>query len=202
MDFKDHWEFIYTTKGVTEVSWYQTDPSASLELIEFACPSHGRVIDMGGGASVLVDRLLDAGFGHVAVLDISATALDLAKTRLGRSASQVEWIVADVTHVGDMGQFDLWHDRAVFHFLTDAEDRRKYVALATKTIPAGGHLIVGTFAPDGPGKCSGLEVCRYDAGGLETEFDSAFQLMKEVRQTHITPQGKLQNFMFALFRRR
>jgi SAM-dependent methyltransferase len=201
MDRKAHWETVYATKGVTEVSWFQSEPRMSLDLIETASPTHGRIIDIGGGASILVDRLLDRGFQKVAVLDISAEALERSQSRLGDRARQVKWIVADVTTVESLDQFDVWHDRAVFHFLTDAVDRRKYVALASRTIPIGGHLVIGTFAIDGPAKCSGLDVCRYDAQLLATELGLSFQLVKEVAHEHITPWGKPQKFFFGLFQR-
>ena len=148
-DRKTHWEEVYTTKTETGVSWYQDDPKLSLELIgAFAPTEGGRIIDVGGGASILVDRLLDLPFERIAVLDISEAALGKAKSRLGERASRVEWIAADVTEVRDVGSFDVWHDRAVFHFLTEAEDRRKYVDLARRTVPEGGHLIIATFADD------------------------------------------------------
>ena len=198
---QDHWQTVYAAKHATEVGWYQADPKMSLRLIELASPGHGSVIDVGGGASLLADRLLDAGFARVAVLDLSAAALERAKSRLGRRADRVQWVVADVTAVETVGSFDVWHDRAVFHFLTAPEDRRKYVELATKTIPAGGHLVIGTFAPDGPPRCSGLEVRRYDAQSLCAEFGSAFRLVREAREVHTTPSGKPQPFVFAVFAR-
>lgn len=191
MDRQQHWEQVYATKGVTEVSWFEADPRVSLELIERASPGHGSVIDVGGGASRLVDQLLAADFKRVAVLDISATALAHAKSRLGALAVRVEWIVGDVIEVPDVGQFDVWHDRAVFHFLTAADDRRKYVELATRSVPIGGHLIIGAFAVDGPQKCSGLEVCRYDAQSLAKELGPGFKLIRELKHTHCTPTGKL-----------
>ena len=134
-------------------------------------------------------------------MDISATALERSKSRLGDRASQVDWIVADVTTVESVGQFDVWHDRAVFHFLTDPEGRRKYMALASRTIPVGGHLVIGTFAIDGPLKCSDLDVCRYDAQTLENELGASFRLVKEVAHQHTTPWGKPQKFFFGLFER-
>jgi SAM-dependent methyltransferase len=201
MGRKEHWETVYATKGVTEVSWFESEPLVSLDLIETASPAHSRIIDIGGGASVLVDRLLDRGLERVAVLDISATALERSKSRLGDRATQVNWIVADVTTVESLGQFDVWHDRAVFHFLTDPEDRRKYVELASRTIPLGGHLVIGAFGTDGPPKCSGLDVCRYDAKLLTKELGASFQLIREVPHQHITPGGQPQKFFFGLFDR-
>ncbi len=201
MDRKYHWETIYTTKSDTEVSWYEIDPKVSFELIKLASPTCGRVIDVGGGQSFLVDKLLDARFEKVAVLDISEVALERTKSRLGERAKQVEWIVADVAAVQSIGTFDVWHDRAVFHFLKEQQDRKNYVELAARTVPFGGHLIVGTFALDGPLKCSGLEICRYDATLLSQEFGSAFKLVHEVAHTHTTPTGKPQKFIFGLFER-
>lgn len=200
-DRRQHWDTIYGTKPVTDVSWFEADPQVSLKLIEKVSPAHGSVIDVGGGASRLVDRLLAAGFRRVAVLDISATALEHAKTRLGASSAEVRWIAADVTEIEELGSFDVWHDRAVFHFLTDAEDRRKYVASAKRAVPVGGHLIIGAFAADGPLKCSGLEVCRYDAERLTKELGHGFRLVDELTHTHSTPTGKPQKFLFGSFQR-
>ena len=197
----EHWETVYRTKGTTDVSWFEAEPEVSLQLIRSVASWGSGVIDVGGGASQLVDRLLADGYSPVAVLDVSATALEHARRRLGEAGRQVQWIVGDVTQVGDVGRYDVWHDRAVFHFLTDPEDRRKYVALVQRTIPIGGHLVIGTFAPDGPEKCSGLEVRRYDAAGLSAEFGPDFQLVQEMEHTHHTPAGKLQKFSFAVLRR-
>lgn len=202
MDRKQHWEGVYAAKPPTEVSWFEAEPKISLDLIELASPAHRSVVDVGCGASALAGRLLDRGFGRVASLDISATALDRAKSSLGARAGLVEWIEADVTTASDIGQFDVWHDRAVFHFLTAPEDRRKYVDLASRTIVPGGHLILGTFATDGPPQCSGLDVCRYDSELLAKELGPSFKLIKEVAHTHTTPWGKPQKFIFGLFQRR
>jgi SAM-dependent methyltransferase len=171
-----------------------------LDLIRRACPAGGRVIDVGGGQSLLVDRLLEAGF-CVAVLDISSVALERTKARLGERAGQVEWILADVAAVPSVGTFDVWHDRAVFHFLTQPQDRQHYSELAARTVPAGGHLVLGAFALDGPEKCSGLPVCRYDAPRLARELDSSFRLVDELAHEHTTPGGKVQSFFFGLFER-
>ncbi len=201
MDRKQHWENVYATKAATDVSWYESQPRVSLELIEEATPSRGRVIDVGGGASLLVDRLLDRDFAKIAVLDISQRALATARGRLADRAEQVEWIAGDVTMLDDVGQFDVWHDRAVFHFLTKAQDRRRYVELALRTLPRGGHLILGTFALAGPPKCSDLDVCRYDAQRLSGELGPQFELVRQLAHTHATPWGKPQPFFFALFER-
>ena len=156
MDRHEHWNTIYQTKAVTDVSWFESDPHISMELINAASPLRGHVIDVGGGASRLVDNLVAAGFESVTVLDISEVALEHAKARLGNAATQVHWIAGDICQIAQLPPCDIWHDRAVFHFLTEPEDRRKYVELVTRTLRIGGHLIIGTFAVDGPPKCSGL----------------------------------------------
>jgi SAM-dependent methyltransferase len=150
---------------------------------------------------VLIDRLLELPFGAIAVLDISETALGKARVRLGERGERVRWVVADVTDAPDLGTFDVWHDRAVFHFLTEAADRRKYVELARRTIPMGGHLIIASFADDGPKRCSGLDVCRYNAETMEAELGEGFSLMREARETHTTPWGSSQTFFYGVFRR-
>jgi 2-polyprenyl-3-methyl-5-hydroxy-6-metoxy-1,4-benzoquinol methylase len=201
IDRKAHWENIYSTKGEAGVSWYQAEPCLSLELIRSVAPDRGgRIIDVGGGTSVLVDRLLDLPFERIAVLDIAETALSVARSRLGERAGRVEWIAADITEVEDVGTFDVWHDRAVFHFLTDAADRRKYVELARHTVPAGGHLVIASFADDGPKRCSDLDVCRYNAESMATELEG-FSLVGEARETHTTPWGSSQAFFYGVFRR-
>ena len=159
------------------------------------------VIDIGGGASSLVDELLDLGVKRVAVLDISEAGLAVSKRRLGSRARLVEWIVGDVTTVEAVGRFDVWHDRAVFHFLIDEEDRRRYVRLAERTIQPGGTAVMATFAWDGPERCSGLEVRRYDAGQLAEQCGSGFELTQSERYVHTTPSGSHQNFLFATFHR-
>jgi SAM-dependent methyltransferase len=199
---REHWEAVYRTKGETDVSWFQDDPRLSLELIRaFAPADGGRMIDVGGGASVLVDRLLDLPFERIAVLDISEAALSKARSRLGERAPRVKWIVADITEAESLGTFDVWHDRAVFHFLTDAADQRKYVQLARRTVPVGGHLIIATFADDGPRRCSGLDVCRSNAKTMGTELGEGFSLVRDARETHTTPWGSSQAFFYGVFRR-
>jgi len=150
---------------------------------------------------VVVDRLLDLPFERIAVLDISQIALSRARSRLGERARRVEWVVADVTEIPDVGTFDVWHDRAVFHFLTDAADRKNYVKLARRTIPAGGHLIIASFADDGPKRCSGLDVCRYNAASISSELGEGFSLVKDARETHTTPWDTPQAFFYGVFRR-
>jgi SAM-dependent methyltransferase len=202
LDRKAHWERVYSTKGEAEVSWYQDEPRLSLELIRAVVPATGgRIIDVGGGTSVLVDRLLELPFEAIAVLDISETALGKARSRLGERARRVRWLSADVTDVEDLGTFDIWHDRAVFHFLTEASDRKRYVELARRTVPERGHLIVASFADDGPKRCSNLDVCRYNAESMAAELGEGFSLVREARETHTTPWGSSQAFFYGVFRR-
>lgn len=200
---KSHWENVHASKAETEVSWHQNEPRLSLELIrEFLPVEHGRVIDVGGGASRLVDGLLGLNLDRLAVLDIAGAALAKAKARLGEKAKMIEWMITDLVEARDLGEFDIWHDRAVFHFLTDAADRRKYVELAERTIPAGGHLVIATFADDGPLQCSGLNVQRYNADAMTAELGPGFALVKETREAHATPWGSSQSFFYGAFRRR
>jgi 2-polyprenyl-3-methyl-5-hydroxy-6-metoxy-1,4-benzoquinol methylase len=199
---KEHWDAVYQSKGETGVSWHQREPRLSLELINSVAPARpGRILDVGGGTSTLVDRLLSLPLERITVLDISEAALIQARARLGKRAAEVEWIAADITQANDLGAFDVWHDRAVFHFLTEPADRRNYVELARRTIPPGGHLIIATFADDGPKRCSGLEVCRYNARTMAAELGEAFSLVKEARETHTTPSGASQAFFYGVFRR-
>jgi SAM-dependent methyltransferase len=200
VDQRTYWDSIYRSKPETDVSWFQGEPRVSLELIREFCPQPGDVIDVGGGASVLVDRLLDAGY-RPAVLDLSKAALEKSQARLGARSGQVRWLVADVTEAADAGSFDIWHDRAVFHFLTAPADRSKYAELAARTVRTGGHLILGTFSLEGPTRCSGLDVQRHGAASLSAELRDAFELVREMDETHTTPQGKPQRFFWGVFRR-
>jgi SAM-dependent methyltransferase len=199
---KAHWETVYTTKRESEVSWFQDNPAPSLELIDLAKPTlDAAIVDIGGGTSRLVDCLLTRGFKRVTVLDISDAALEVAKARLGQRAEEVRWITADVTRWRPMQAFDIWHDRATFHFLVDADDRTAYVARLKEAVPPGGHVIIGTFAIDGPEKCSGLPVRRYDAARLAEELGEGFALIHTRRDDHTTPWHSEQRFQFCLFRR-
>jgi 2-polyprenyl-3-methyl-5-hydroxy-6-metoxy-1,4-benzoquinol methylase len=199
---KEHWEKVYQTKQPKEVSWFQTDPAISLDLIALTGISHKqRVIDVGGGASVLVDKLLDAGFEDLTVLDISSAALDYAKKRLGNRCENIVWIESDVTEFESARKYDLWHDRAVFHFLTDPEDRRKYVEVMNKSINPGGHVIIAAFALEGPLKCSGLDVERYSPEKMENEIGESFELIKSVNEIHRTPWSVEQKFTYCYFRK-
>jgi len=198
---KEHWEQVYAGKRPDEVSWYQARPGISLELIALSgTPKEGNIIDVGGGASSLADYLLDAGFTGLTVLDISGKAIEYARDRLGDRACLVYWIEADITKIRLDKPVDLWHDRAVFHFLTEKPDRDKYVDSLRKTLKPAGHLILASFAPDGPEKCSGLPVCRYDAALIKAALGADFELIREVPETHITPWDAGQNFRYFLFK--
>ena len=200
---KSHWETVYATKAENEVSWYQQDPAPSLELIGLARPTPDTaIVDIGGGASRLIDSLVARGFRRVTVLDISQAALDAAKARLGEAARKVEWVAADVTGWSPAHTFDIWHDRAAFHFLTDPADRSAYVARMRQALGPRGHVVIGTFAVDGPEKCSGLPVNRYDAAGLAGEFGEDFELVDSRQQDHATPWNAIQRFQFCVFQRK
>jgi 2-polyprenyl-3-methyl-5-hydroxy-6-metoxy-1,4-benzoquinol methylase len=198
-----HWNAVYTDKADTEVSWFEQTPETSLALIRStgAGPA-AAIIDIGGGSSRLVDSLLGEGYRDVTVLDMSERALANAKSRLGERAGLVEWVVADVTEWKPVRPYDVWHDRAAFHFLTDPADRRAYVATLTTALRQGGHAIVATFALDGPERCSGLPVVRYSPESLANELGPSFNLVTEIGQEHLTPGGKVQRFQFSRFVRR
>ncbi len=197
-----HWQTVYTSKAENEVSWYQESPAPSLELIarRGATPMSA-IIDIGGGASRLVDALVEKGFHAVTVLDLSEAALTADRNRLGDRAAQVRWIVADVTTREPPEEYAIWHDRAAFHFLTEEHDQAAYVARLTRALKPGGHAILATFAPDGPERCSGLPVVRYDAARLGRTLGSAFELVDMRRHEHTTPWGTEQRFQFGVFRR-
>jgi ubiquinone/menaquinone biosynthesis C-methylase UbiE len=198
-DPKQHWEQVYQTKPADGMSWFQAHATRSLEIIRsIGGSADSRIIDVGGGASTLVDDLLDEGFRHISVLDLSASALAVARKRLGRRSGRVNWMVGDICRVQLPEQaFDIWHDRAVFHFLTSARDRAAYVARVMRSVKPGGHVIVATFAPDGPEQCSGLPVARYDPDQLHGEFGPAFELLEHASEAHQTPWGSLQHFVYC-----
>lgn len=199
---KAHWENVYSTKRENEVSWFQEDPAPSLELIDVSKPAlDSAIVDIGGGASRLVDALVAQRFRNVTVLDLSEAALAAARARLGRDADQVQWVAADVTKWHPSQTFDIWHDRAAFHFLTDPIDRAAYVAHLENAMKPGGSIIIGTFALDGPERCSGLPVNRYDARSLGETLGSGFELVSTRRHEHATPWDAVQHFQFAVFRR-
>ena len=199
MDSEAHWERVYRTKQPTEVSWYRPHLEVSLQLIEEAAPNRqARIIDVGAGESTLVDDLLDRGYHNLSVLDVSATALAVARERLGAKADQVNWLCGDVTTFEFPRQkYDVWHDRAVFHFLTKVNDRAAYVRRVAHAVRPGGHVIVAVFGPEGPTKCSGLDVVRYDPTALHDEFGSSFQLVKHLTELHHTPAGAIQQFTYC-----
>lgn len=197
-----HWQNVYATKSETEVSWFQASPAISLEMIRAASPDRAAaIIDIGGGASRLVDALLQDGYRNLAVLDLSANALDVAKKRIGATASTVDWIVADATTWRPAKTWDVWHDRATFHFLTDPRDRAAYVERLRSAVAPGGHVIIATFAPDGPEKCSGLPVQRHDSASLSAELGPEFELVETRSESHHTPWHSTQAFQFSRFRR-
>jgi 2-polyprenyl-3-methyl-5-hydroxy-6-metoxy-1,4-benzoquinol methylase len=200
---KTHWEHIYEKKAPTQVSWYQEHAQFSLQFIRnTGIQKTDALIDVGGGASTLVDDLVADGFENITVLDISAMALKVARERLGERAKPVNWIEADITQANLPHQhYAVWHDRAVFHFLTQTEDRRRYVDLVRHSVRPGGHVIVATFAPDGPERCSGLEVMRYSPERLHGEFGDEFEVVDGAHETHHTPFGTEQKFIYCYCRK-
>lgn len=202
MSSKDHWEHVYSSKATDAVSWYQPRAEVSLRLIEAAGLRRGAaIIDVGGGASTLVDDLLAQARYDITVLDLSAAALEAARSRLGASAASVTWRVADVTQAALPDHaYDLWHDRAVFHFLTSPEDRQAYVATVRRALKAGGHLVIATFAEDGPRQCSSLPVMRYSVAELQEQLGQGFSLLSGEREQHATPFGSTQAFTYCHFR--
>lgn len=201
LDYKAHWEKVYATKTPEEVSWTQAHPKSSLKLIQDAVKSkESSIIDIGGGDSVLTDCLVADGYTDITVLDISKHALDRAAMRLGEKASQVNWIESDIRDFTPSKTYDIWHDRAVFHFLTDAAEIQNYANLVAKFVK--GDMIIVTFSTDGPKRCSGLDVHQYDIKSLCALFNSAFDLVESFTEDHITPFDTKQNFLFARFKRR
>jgi SAM-dependent methyltransferase len=204
IDRKAHWQKVYRSRPADAVSWYRPHLDASIELLKLAgLSADSRVIDIGGGASTLVDDLLDLGIRDVSVLDVSDDALAIARNRLGDRAVKVNWYVADVLQaLLPAGGFDFWHDRAVFHFLTDPTEVTRYAQLAAEAVRIGGHAVIGGFAPDGPERCSGLPVARRSAEDLAGEFAPSFRLLRKREERHRTPAGSEQSFMYALMLRR
>lgn len=203
MQPKNHWEKVYTTKSEDEVSWFQEHAEVSLKLIEqTGAPKSAQIIDVGGGASTLVDDLLDKGYENLTVLDLSGAALEAAKRRLGAKADRIRWLEANILEAAlPERAYDIWHDRAVFHFLTKPEERKAYVDAVLRSVKPGGHVIVATFAEDGPEKCSGLPVMRYSAGQLHGEFGAPFDLLGQEREEHHTPAGVIQRFVYCFCRK-
>lgn len=203
MNMKTHWEHIYETRAPTQVSWYQEHARFSLQYIRnTGIQKTDAIIDVGGGASTLVDDLIADGYQRISILDVSAVALQLARQRLGEHAGKVNWIESDITQADLPEQaYDLWHDRAVFHFLTQAKDRQRYIDTVRRAVRVGGHIILATFAPDGPERCSGLEVVRYSPESLHHEFGGDFEMVDSTRETHHTPFGTEQKFIYCYCRK-
>ncbi len=203
MQSRNHWEQVYRTKGATSVSWFQEHARQSMELIrQTGVGRDAGIIDVGGGASTLVDDLLADGYSNLAVLDLSEAALATARERIGQRGSGVSWLVGDITEV-DLPRhaYALWHDRAVFHFLTAPEEREAYVRAVLRAVKPGGHVIVATFAEDGPQTCSGLPVVRYSADCLHAQFGTPFTLLRHEREEHHTPAGAVQKFIYCMCRK-
>lgn len=201
-ELKKHWDKIYSTKKPNEVSWTQEIPLTSLNFIHnFTLPKDAAIIDVGGGESKLVDFLLDEGFTNITVLDISAQALIKTQTRLGDRASKVNWVVSDVAEFRPIQKFDVWHDRATFHFLTTHEQIERYIDLAGRSVKPGGYMAIGTFSENGPTKCSGLDIRQYSESELEKTLTYYFRKIKCITEDHITPFHTVQNFLFCSFRR-
>jgi ubiquinone/menaquinone biosynthesis C-methylase UbiE len=202
MSRKEHWEKVYTTKQFTEVSWYQQTPATSLRFIEeLGIQKNAAIMDVGGGDSYLVDHLLNAGFTNITVLDISATAIEKAKQRLGAKAKLVNWVVSDITAYKPDRKFDCWHDRAAFHFLTTEEEIHKYLAVTNSAIANNGKIIVGTFSETGSEKCSGLPIKQYSESSLTTLIKKWFDKIKCIHTEHRTPFNTIQNFLFCSFKK-
>lgn len=198
MSAADHWNTVWNDRDPHRVTWFQPAPTRSLDLIERVSASSDPVVDVGGGASLLVDRLLDRGYTDVSVVDVSATALEASRARLGPRADRVTWVVADVRELHLDRRVAVWHDRAVFHFLTSPDDREAYVTRARQNLRGGGHIVIATFGPEGPETCSGLPTCRYDAAGLGAEFGVGFTLVDAAEEIHVSPSGVTQQFVYVL----
>nr|AOE05616.1 methyltransferase [uncultured bacterium] len=200
LDRKKHWETVYETKNPDQVSWTQEIPKTSLEFIHsFELNKNAKIIDIGGGDSKLVDYLLEEAYSNITVLDISEKAIAKAKKRLGEKASKVNWIVTDITEFEPHSSYDVWHDRATFHFLTTDEQIKKYIKIATKFV--SGYLIIGTFSQNGPKKCSGLDIKQYNEEELTSELKKGFDKIQCVTEDHLTPSNTTQNFLFCSFKR-
>ena len=200
---KDHWESVYQKKASTAVSWFAPQLATSLKFIESTgLGKEACIIDVGGGASTLVDDLLLRGYKNVTVVDLAASALAVAQQRLGDRAGQVTWLAGDITQMTlPPAMYDIWHDRAVFHFLTDEADRREYIKRVCSAVKEGGYVIIATFGPHGPDKCSGLPVARYSAEQLHGLFGEPFQLVSQVTEEHATPMGAQQEFVYCCCRK-
>ncbi len=196
-----HWDAVWQNRDADQVTWFQAEPTVSLRMIRSVAGPHDGIIDVGGGASRLVDHLLAAGYDDVTVLDIAAESMQASRLRLGPSEEHVRWIVADVTAVEFDRTFDVWHDRAVFHFLIDAADRARYLATLSAALRIGGHLVLSTFGPDGPERCSGLPVRRYSTDLMQETLGAGFERIDDEIEEHNAPSGAVQHFVYGLFRR-
>ena len=202
-DRKKHWENIYTTKQLNEVSWYQPQPVTAIRFVEkFNLPKKAKIIDIGGGDSFFADWLLENGYSDVTILDVSEAALERAKKRLGDNAGKVKWIVADASNFVAGEQYDFWYDRAAFHFLTEADEVANYISNATAAIADNGIAVVGTFSENGPLKCSGIPIRQYSQGELATQFENSFEKIECFNENHKTPFDTVQNFTFCSFRKK
>ncbi|WP_198152345.1 class I SAM-dependent methyltransferase [Draconibacterium sediminis] len=202
MDRKKHWEDIYQSKNTAEVSWFQSSPTTSLQFVkEFKLPLSARIIDVGGGDSFMVDRLLEMGYRNITVLDISETAIKKAQQRLGEKADTVKWIVADAAGFQPTETYDFWHDRAAFHFLTEKQEISNYVDTISSYVKPGGYLVLGTFSEQGPTKCSGIEIKQYSENTMTSLLTDFFNKIRCISVDHKTPFNTLQNFIFCSFRR-
>ncbi|MBT4881266.1 MAG: methyltransferase [Flavobacteriales bacterium] len=197
---KEHWQDIYATKGMQEVSWFQKVPEISLDLIQKVAPNKdASIIDVGGGDGFLVDNLLELGYTNITVLDISENAINRAKQRLGNIDEKVKWVISDITNFLPEKKYDVWHDRAVFHFLTEQKDIAKYKTLVNKSI--NDYFVLATFSDEGPNKCSGLEICKYSELDLKKQFDNSFKVIESFKKNHSTPFNTTQNFTFSVFQK-
>lgn len=199
---KQYWDDIYTNKSSESVSWFQKEPTLSIKLIQSLGNYQSRIIDVGAGASLLVDNLLNLGYSNVAVLDVSERAIEQVKKRLADQVTQVEWYVNDITQFKPAHVYDIWHDRAVFHFLTNEKSRKSYLQVLKNTIKAGGYVIIASFAKDGPKKCSGLDIVQYDIASIKKEFGDEFILLESQLEKHVTPAGNEQQFIYFIFQRK
>jgi len=199
---KLHWENVYTEKQPQEVSWYQKEPTVSLEIIKHFSDKNSRIIDIGGGTSMLIDYLLKIGYSNLALLDISSKAIEHVRNRIADGASNIEWFEKDITEFVPPHPYDIWHDRAVFHFLTDIESRQLYVKVLKNAVKLGAHIIIAAFAKGGPKKCSGLDIVQYDNPSIQLELGDNFILIDSKFETHITPSGNEQQFTYFVFQRK
>ncbi len=203
MNTSQHWDDVYSTKAAEEVSWFQAYPKTSMEFVElFNLPITANIIDIGGGDSLFVDALIEKGYSNIYVLDISTKAIERAKERLGTKANKVNWIVSDITQFEPPIQFDFWHDRAAFHFLTTEEKIYKYVSIAEDAIKKDGYLVLGTFSENGPKKCSGLDIKQYSEPSMSARFEVAFDRIKCIEEEHTTPNNTTQHFLFCSFKKK